>query len=209
MTNDRSGKQMGETAKTYLKELYREMRYGIRKDITSKYIEKGLMVEDSAIAFYSSNRGDFYFKNEEHFSNDFLTGTPDIVTEDEVIDIKSSWNIFTLPFKDDPINKNYYYQLMGYMALTGRKKSKVAYVLIDTPSQLIEDEKRRLSWQMGYIDDLNQEYLDACLEIDESHDFSHIPLEERIIEFNVLYDEKVVESIYKRVEECRDYLSSL
>ena len=53
MTNDRSGKAMGQTAKTYLEELYLQVKYGIRKDVVSKYISKGLQVEDSAIAMLS------------------------------------------------------------------------------------------------------------------------------------------------------------
>lgn len=209
MTNGRAKNEMGETCKTFLKELYIEKVYGIKKEISSKYIEKGLMVEDSAIALYSSLNGGFYFKNDEWFKNDFISGTPDIVSDELVIDIKSSWSPHSMPFKDDSIKKDYYYQLMGYMALTGLKKAKLAYVLIDTPNQLVEDEKRRLSWQMGATSDLSPEYLEACLELDKQHDFSHIPIEKRVVEFDIEYDEKVVEEIYKRVQECRTYLNSL
>lgn len=209
MTNGRAKNEMGETCKTFLKELYIEKVYGIKKEVTSKYIEKGLMVEDSAIALYSSLNGGFYFKNDEWFKNEFISGTPDIVSDELVIDIKSSWSPHSMPFKDDSIKKDYYYQLMGYMALTGLKKAKLAYVLIDTPHQLVEDEKRRLSWQMGVTSDLSPEYLEACLELDKQHDFSHIPIEKRVVEFDIEYDEKVVEEIYKRVQECRTYLNSL
>ena len=54
MTNDRSGKNMGETAKSYLKELYMELKFGIRKDFINKFVEKGLSAEDDSIALYSS-----------------------------------------------------------------------------------------------------------------------------------------------------------
>ena len=209
MTNGRAKNEMGETCKTFLKELYIEKVYGIKKEVTSKYITKGLLVEDSAIALYSSLNGSFYFKNDEWFKNDFISGTPDIVSDEVVIDIKSSWSPHSMPFKDDPIKKDYYYQLMGYMALTGLKRAKLAYVLIDTPHQLVEDEKRRLSWQMGMVSDLSPEYLEACAEIDKQHNFSHIPVEKRIIEFDIEYDQKAVNEIYKRVQECRDYLKTL
>lgn len=209
MTNGRAKSEMGETCKSFLKELYIEKVYGIKKEISSKYIEKGLMVEDSAIAFYSNANGGFYFKNDEWFNNEFISGTPDIISDELVIDIKSSWSPHSMPFKDEPIKKDYYYQLMGYMALTGLKTAKLAYVLIDTPIQLVEDEKRRLSWQMGMVSDLSPEYLEACAEIDKQHNFSHIPVEKRIVEFDINYDEKVVEEIYKRVQECRTYLNGL
>lgn len=209
MTNGTDKKTMGETAKSYLKELFRERKYGIRKEITSKYIEKGLEVEDKAISFYSDYKGGFYIKNDEWFKNEFISGTPDIIDDELVIDIKSSWNLFTLPFKDDSINKGYFYQLQSYMALTGHEKAILAYVLIDTPSQLVEDEKKRLSWKMGLIDDIDETYLAACAEIDKSHDFSHIPKKDRVVEFEILRDDKVIEAIYQRVKECRIYLNQL
>lgn len=210
MSNGRAKNEMGETCKSFLKELYIEKVYGIKKEISSKYIEKGLMVEDSAIALYSTQKGDFYHKNDEWFSNEFISGTPDILSGDTVVDIKSSWSAHSFfNVKWEQIKKDYYYQLMGYMALTGLKKAKLAYVLIDTPHQLVEDEKRRLSWQMGANSDLSPESLKAFADIDKQHDFSHIPVEERIIEFDIEYDEKVVEEIYKRVHECRTYLNSL
>lgn len=209
MTDSRTKGEMGETAKSYLKELYREKKYGIRKEIVSKYIDKGLMVENTAIAMYSTKYDGFYVKNDEWFKNEFISGTPDVVSEEEVIDIKSSWNLFTMPFKEDKVNKDYYYQLMGYMALTGLKKAKLAYCLIDTPPQLVQDEKRRLSWQMGCIDGMSPEYLDACAEIDKSHDFSHIPMEERIVEFEIERDDELIQAIYDRVKLCREYLNSL
>lgn len=208
MTNDKSGKKMGETSKSYLKELFREVRWGVRKDFTNKYVEKGLAVEDTSIQFYSNVKGGFYSKNEEFYVNEFISGSPDIVS-DKIIDIKSSWNAHTFPFKDDPLNKDYFAQVQGYMWLTGLKEAVVAFVLIDTPVQLIEDEKRRISWKMGMVSDLNPEYLKACEEIEKNHTFSHIPDLERVIEYEVRYDEEYIEKLKNRILECRTYLNSL
>jgi hypothetical protein len=209
MTNDRSGKNMGETAKSYLDEVYREVKWKVRKDVTSKYISKGLMVEDSAIAFYSSFKGGFFSKNDEWFKNDFISGTPDIVSDDLVVDIKSSWNAFTLPKNTDKINRDYYWQLQGYMWLTGKETSLLSYVLLDTPEQLIQDECRRLAWKMGVIDDVNQDYIDACQELREQMTFNQIPIEERIVEFEIKRNEEDLELLKSRVLECRMYLMTL
>ena len=57
--------------------------------------------------------------------------------------------------------------------------------------------------------DLSPEFLEACEDVDRNHDLSRVPVEKRIIEFDIEYDEKVVEEIYKRVQECRIYLNSL
>ena len=207
MTNGRAKNEMGETCKSYLKEVYIEQKYGFRKDFKNKYIDKGLEVEDSAIALYSSYKDNFFTKNEQRFSNEFITGMPDIIT-DIVIDIKSSWNKFTMPEFDDKIDKNYYYQLQGYMYLLGLKKAKIAYVLIDTPRQLIEDEKRKLSWDMGNVTDIDENILEAYVQIEKNHDFSVMPMNERVIEFDIDFDEECIEQIKLRVLEARKYLNS-
>jgi hypothetical protein len=167
------------------------------------------MVEDSAIAFYSSFKGGFFSKNDEWFRNDFISGTPDIVSDDLVVDIKSSWNAFTLPKNTDKINRDYYWQLQGYMWLTGKETSLLSYVLLDTPEQLIQDECRRLAWKMGVIDDVNQDYIDACQELREQMTFNQIPIEERIVEFEIKRNEEDLELLKSRILECRMYLMTL
>ena len=209
MTNGRGKDTMGETCKSYLLEVYREKKWGIKKDIQSKYIEKGLMVEDSAIAFYSTVKGQFLVKNDEWLKNEFISGTPDVITENEIIDIKSSWDAFTFPTKEDDVNRAYYWQLQGYMWLTGLDKSILSYVLLDTPEQLIQDECRRLAWKMGVLDDMNQDYIDACQELRKSMTFNQIPIEERIVTFEIAKNEEDIELLKKRVTEARVYLNGL
>jgi hypothetical protein len=69
MTNPRSKTEtLSETTKTYVKEMVLEHKYGIRKEFTSKYTDKGLQCEDEAIALVNDVLGlGFIFKNEEHF----------------------------------------------------------------------------------------------------------------------------------------------
>jgi hypothetical protein len=95
------------------------------------------------------------------------------------------------------------------MELTGLEDACLAYVLIDTPTQLVEDEKRRLSWKMGMIDSENPEYLLAVEEIERNHSYNHIPIGKRIKEFHIKKDNKVIESMYARIKECRTYLNNL
>ena len=208
MTNGRAKNEFGETCKTLLKEQYLYKKYGFVKDFKNKYIEKGLEVEEEAIALYSTYKENFYTKNKQRFTNEFLSGEPDIIT-DIIIDIKSSWNAFTKPSNKDKIDKDYYYQLQGYMDLTGLKKAKIVYVLVDTPRHLIEDEKRKLSWDMGNVTDLNENILEAYVQIEKNHDFSIMPMDERIAEFDIDYDEECIEQIKLRVIEARKYLNCM
>jgi len=210
LTNDRSGKGMGLTAQSYLKELYMELKFGIRKDFINKFVEKGLSAEDDSIALYSSVKDSFYTKNDEWFKNDFISGTPDIITDELVVDIKTSWDASTFPMLEDELpNKHYFYQVQGYMWLTGLQNASIAYCLIDTPYQLLEDEKRRAAWKIGATTDISPEFLELCEQIDKNHTFSHIPKELRVKEFFVERDEKVIEQIQARVIEARKYLMTL
>ena len=204
MTNDKSGKKMGETSKSYLKELFREVRWGVRKDFTNKYVEKGLAVEDTAIQFYSNVKGGFYSKNEEFYSNEFISGSPDIVS-DKIIDIKSSWNAHTFPFKDDALNKDYFAQVQGYMWLTGKTESLLCYCLMNTPFDIVEDEVRREHWKQHKID----EDLDIRDFVQKKHNFDHIPNERRIKVFKVERDETVIWQIQEKIELARDYYNNL
>ena len=121
-----------------------------------------------------------HVKNEEMFGNDMITGTPDI-NDEKLIDIKSSWDFSTFPMHSNDItSKDYYWQMQGYMELTGHKESTLAYCLVDTPQNLIEDEVRRVKWQLGFIDDLDPE-LEA--EIYNRHQYNDLPEELRIKTF--------------------------
>ena len=130
MTNSRSKSEvLSKTCKTYLQELAIEEMYGIRKEFSSRYTDKGNLVEDESISL-AQEVLDFglMYKNEEHLNNDFLTGTPDVNTDTILLDVKSSYDATTFPFfAEDIPNKDYYYQLQGYMALCNKRKSVLAY----------------------------------------------------------------------------------
>jgi len=209
MTEPRSKSEtLSETTKTYLAEVYVNARYGRKKEITSRYIEKGLRVEEDSITLYSRVKKVPFFKNEQRFTNKYLAGTPDYV-KDFVLDVKSSWDIFTFfntTSKD--LNKAYYWQLQGYMALTGLKEARLAYCLVNTPDTMIEDEKRKLGWKMGLIDaSVNPDYVKACEQIDRLSVYDDIPMEERLNEIVVPFDQLAIESLYNRIIECRRYLA--
>jgi hypothetical protein len=204
---DKEAGNLSETTKSYLMEIYVQEKYGRKKDISSKYLEKGLMVEGEAIKLYSRLKLEEYTKNEERLSNDFITGIPDLIST-EVIDIKSSWDIFTFfNVLNKEVNSDYYWQLQSYMGLTGLPMAKLAYCLINTPEMLISDEKRKLSYKMNTIE--SPEYLAACDELEKSMIFDDIPLTNRMIEFEVKRDGEAIKSIYDKVEKSREYLNNL
>ncbi len=100
MTSPRSkGEVLSQTTKSYIKELVLEHKYGIRKEINSRYLDKGNMVENESIELTERVLDlDLIVKNESYFENEFICGTPDIIMGDTIIDVKSSWSAHTFPF---------------------------------------------------------------------------------------------------------------
>ena len=208
MTNARSKSEvLSKTCKSYLQELAIEEMYGIKKEFSSRYTDKGIEVERTSIDLVQDNCDfGFMYKNEEHFENDYLTGTPDVNTDNILLDVKSSYDATTFPWFEEEIpNKDYYYQLQGYMALCNKRKSVLAYCLVNTPFQIVEDEVRRAHWKEHLIDE--SEELRA--DVEARHNFDHIPPEKRIKTFEVRYDKDVVKAIYERIKECRKYYETL
>jgi hypothetical protein len=208
MTNPRTkGESLSQTAKTYIEEQVIQDKYGIKKQFYSRYTDKGIIVEDDAIKLVSDilDLG-FTWKNEEHFSNDFMTGTPDVNTDTVLLDVKSSWDATTFPFFATEIpTKDYWFQLQGYMELTNKTESLLCYCLVNTPEEMVEDEVRRAHWNANLL----EESIDLRDEVQKRHNFDHIPDNRRVKVFEVKKDEAVIEAIKERVELCRDYYNTL
>jgi hypothetical protein len=208
MTNPKTkGETLSQTTKTYLQELAVQEVYNIRKEFSSRYTDKGNEVEELSIALCNDVLGlGFIYKNEEHFSNDWITGTPDVNTNEILLDVKSSWDATTFPFFDTELkNKDYFYQLQGYLWLTNKTEALLCYCLIDTPLQIVEDEIRREHWKASLI----EESLDLRAFVQAKHTFGHIPKEKRLKTFKIAKDDEVIEAIKTRIEECREYYNNL
>jgi hypothetical protein len=197
MPNSRTKGQLSKTAQSYVETWMKEQIYKRRKVVTSKYMEKGNMVEDESISFAGRVLNADISKNDRKYENDFLTGTPDVITEDYVIDVKNSWDCFTFPlFYENVPNKDYFYQAQGYMALTGLSHYKLIYTLVDTPDSLIEREFKYAS-ELDF-DSFAKDY--RYNEIDEAC---------RIRIFEIERDDSVIDAINTRVIECREYIKNL
>jgi len=209
MTESRTKSEtLSKTTKSYLQDVFDYAVYGIETDISNKYIEKGLEVEDEAIDLYQRVKDEMYIKNEDYFENDFICGTPDIILKDRVIDIKSPWSRKT--FNNCSLTKNNEWQIRGYMELTGVSDSVVSYCLVDTPFHLIQDEQRKLIWKLevlpNYSEELGEE---ACEKLERAMIFNDIPEDKRVKEFHVKHSKDKIEQLYTRIKDCREYLNSL
>jgi len=181
LTNGKDDLKLGASMITYLKKWYAEQKSGVREDIRSKYFDKGNMCEDEAIDICAERFGlGILEKNIVHFNDEHFQGTPDVITDEFVIDTKCSWDYVTfLDAITSPINKDYEAQLQVYMHLTGVKKAKLVYVLLDTPAEA------------NYGNDIF---------------YSHMPINERFYSFDLEYDPAMIEKMIEKVNNAKIFL---
>jgi len=218
MTEARSKSDLwSETAKGHLLECWVTKTYGRYKDVTNKYLEKGTLAEEDSIDLYSLVKKQYFEKNKETISNEYFIGTPDlylgksILEAEVIIDLKTSWDIFTFYANmHKPLNKDYWWQLQAYIDMTGAKTARLVYCLVNTPVHLVEDEKKKLMWRMGVIDpDNNEKYQEACQKIELNSYYDDIPEDDRYIDFIVDRDDEAIERAHKKVIQAREFLNEL
>ncbi len=208
MTNARSKSvALSQTCKSHIQERFNELEFGITDYWTNQYVQKGTSEEDVSLMMAQRvHKWEFMSKNEERFTNEFITGEPDAINDDFVLEIKSSWSMKTFPmYAETNPNKGYEWQLQGYLWLTGKEVGYLSYCLVDTPEMLVIDELYRTARNQGFIDLPPK----VEKEIRDNHSFGHVPEHLRIKTFEIRRDEEKIEQIKERVNECRNYYNEL
>jgi hypothetical protein len=173
-------------AKTYVEDLASEFVYGYTKLISSKEMDKGIIVENASIALLNDVMFTSYAKNTERKTNDWLTGECDIDTGSKIIDIKSSWSLPTFPATVRAgRDKDYEWQLRGYMMLWDRDEAEIAYCMVTTPDELIRFEPT----EIHYVD-----HIDPALRV------TRVPYQR---------DKALEEKIKAKVEAARAYFDEV
>lgn len=217
MTEARTKDPFSETCKKHLIECWVNVRYGRTRNFSNKFMEKGTLAEEDSIDLYSLVKGKYFEKNKVQIDNEYFIGMPDlyegesILKADVIIDLKTSWDIFTFyEVMLKPINKMYFWQLQAYMDMTGAHTAKLCYCLVNTPLKLMLDEQKKLQWTMGVIDpELDEAYQMACKEIEKNSVFDDIPPSERYIEFTIERDQEAIDEAHDKVIACRSFLNGI
>ena len=139
MTNPRTkGEVLSETAKSYIRQMAKEDFYGYNSELNNKYLTKGINQELESIELLNAVRFEDYMKNTERITTNLLTGECDIITEDTIIDIKTSWSLETFPATpSEAHDKDYEWQVRGYMMLYNRPKAEVVFTMVSTDPELL------------------------------------------------------------------------
>ena len=202
---------LSKTAISFLTEKYAWFKY--EKKIASKgkllaFLEKGNVLESTAIKVMSEIDGVTYIKNDEKLHNEFIVGEPDIIHREGglVIDTKVSWNINSFLKAKNGLDDKYWFQAQGYMELFNIDKVDVCFLLLDTPDDIIQREFAKVltSFVMGEID--RETYDEKVESLAGAMVYSNIPMKRRVIRYRVNKEPSVMPVIYKKVEMCRQFL---
>lgn len=182
-------------AKTVLREYY-AYKKGLDKGRSYvKDIQKGILMEDFTIELVDDvifgSQG--LVKNEKHLSNEFIQGTPDVIGDDFVLDVKSPWDSKTFLNKiTEKVDIDYVWQLKGYCWLTNKARAILAYGLVNTPTYAC----LQASFQNKPFEQIEYE----CT-------YEHIAEAERVIAYKIPIETSDQVQIEKGIGMCRDYLT--
>ncbi|WP_430811296.1 MULTISPECIES: hypothetical protein [unclassified Carboxylicivirga] len=227
--------QLSDGAKTLCEELVREDVFKRRKVIETKYMDKGIEMEDASIKLYGQYIGQELEKNTERKLNDYWVGEADNV-QGKVRDFKTSWDHDTFPRAVPKISTLYEWQLQLYMDLWQMDEAELIYTLVDTPIRLVDDELRRMDWKYNLMTMdgcirpehipfvvekvSNMIYTEAglvelcemsgTLDIDWfAAGFMELPIEQRIKVFHTKRNEKMLRQGREMVKLARDYMNKI
>ena len=175
---------LSATAQQVIKDMVDSELYNTPIIISNKYLSKGIECEDASIELFNSVFFKSLIKHEGRVTNEFITGEPDLLDDDTVIDIKTSWSLSTFA-KQRSNCTSYEWQLRGYMWLYGKSKACTAHCLVDTPLHL-------------------------CSYDTDTHEFGHIAAADRVIIGNIIERDAVKEQlIIDKYADCLAFRDDL
>jgi hypothetical protein len=155
MTSSRTkGEALGQTAKSYIIQKAKEDFYDYKVELTNKYLMKGIHQEQDSIDLLNAVRFENYKKNEKREENEWLTGSCDIITEELIIDVKTSWSLETFPATNYELKdlSDYEWQGRAYMWLYDMPTFELSYVMVSTADDLLSDYDSYAIHKVDHID---------------------------------------------------------
>ena len=214
----------------HLDDVFRSKFWLRRRHLTNKYLEKGLLCEQDILDLVSKADGDFYQKNDEHFSNNYIQGSWDNFKQ-KVRDTKANYDLKT--FEEADLSSLYKWQLHGYAFLAKEHynlpeypESELIFGLVNGLQHQIQSETTRQFYANGCPDDDNDDWLEIKCQIERNHIFDKalfvrdfpqyqfenpiweydIPAVFRLKKFDVITTDEEVEHIKRRTLMARIYL---
>ena len=190
MTSSRTkGEVLGQTAKSYIIQKAKEDFFEYKTELTNKYVMKGIHQEQDSIDLLNAVRFENYKKYEHRAENEWLTGSCDIITEELIIDIKSSWSLETFPATNYELKdlSEYEWQGRAYMWLYDRPRFELCYVMVSTADDLLSDYD---SYAIHKVDHIDPAKRITSIRFERDKELE-IQMAERLIEATKFYKEVI------------------
>lgn len=220
---------LGKTGQKKAIQTYLAAKYGRTPEISSKYLSKGNNTEAATIKQLSEYMGVELVKNTARLHNEHLTGECDLLTGDTVIDVKSSWGLFSYFDSVLEYDPKHEWQLRAYMMLYDRPKSILVYSLTNSDDATILDELHRetYKWPEGDVPEWREAQIitnhvfdraefERWVNIrglggDELTDraisaFVEIPVSDRICKYEFERTPEAEQNMVKRIKEAKQFL---
>lgn len=215
---------------THLDDVFRAVFWKRRRNLSNKYLDKGLLVEQDILDLASKIDGEFYIKNDERFANEFLEGEWDNFDK-KVRDAKANYDLKT--FDEAELTSLYENQIKGYSWLVKDKygldhypDGELIYGLVNNPLHHIQNETTRQYYANGNPSDDNEKWIETKRQIERNmifdidlfrRDYPHYQFENTVLDFDipaifrlkkfeVKTTEEDIDNIKRRVLLCRLYL---
>jgi hypothetical protein len=188
MTSSRTkGEALSQTAKSYIIQKAKEDFFEYRSELNSKYITKGLAQEQDSIDLLNLVRLEDYKKYEHRAENEWLTGSCDIITENLIIDIKTSWSLDTFPATTYELKdiSDYEWQGRAYMWLYDRPRFELCYVMVTTAPEIMGEYE---NGALHYVDHIAPEKRITSITFERDKEIE-IQMAERLILATEFYNE--------------------
>jgi len=188
MTSSRTkGEALSQTAKSYIIQKAKEDFFDYRSELNSKYITKGLAQEQDSIDLLNLVRLEDYKKYEHRAENEWLTGSCDIITENIIIDIKTSWSLETFPATTYELKdlSDYEWQGRAYMWLYDRPRFELCYVMVSTAPELLGEYE---NGALHYVEHIAPEKRITSITFERDKEIE-IQMAERLILATEFYNE--------------------
>ena len=225
--------ELSKGAKTVLRKLRREIKFKRRREIESKFLTKGIELEEEAIDWLSMHHDTVFTNNKERREDEYFSGECDIL---EGYDTKVAWELNTLPDPEENLKTIYEYQNRVYMRLWDKDKWTTSTIILS----MLEDELKKTLYGQAWKWDNNEipawrkaeiikyyvyeeEYFIECLAandvvvnkesdektIDMFQAFVEIPMNERIVEKSTHRCSVIEKKMEKIAQLSRDYMQEL
>jgi len=187
MTSSRTKEVLSQTAKTYIIDKAKEDYYNYRSELTNKYVLKGIHQEQDSIDLLNLVRVEGYTKNEKRVDNEWLSGCCDILTDELIIDVKSSWSLDTFPSTHYELKDLNLYEWQGraYMWLYDVPRFQLCYVMVSTQGDLLSDFD---SSSLHYVDHIEPAKRITSITFERDKELE-IQMAEKLIEATKFYND--------------------